>query len=263
MQWFRNFNPDTSIEISDRGLAYGDGLFETIATQAGIIPSLPFHQARLARGCKRLGFDVPSELWLQWWEFVQKIAEQTPNCGIKVMVTRGSGGRGYLPPEHPNFEFLVGVFDAPNYRAQQKMGVTLLVSPIQASINRSFSGLKHLNRLENVLAKQSLGNQAYEAVLLDANKHLVECIQSNVFWVKNSQLYTPALHQSGVQGSYRARVLSSFEGVVNIGSYEIDALHQADEIFVTNALSGVLPVTQFEEKVLQIGQLTEKLMDQV
>lgn len=263
MQWFKNFNPDTSIAISDRGLAYGDGLFETIATQSGTIPALSFHQARLARGCKRLGFDVPTELWQQWWLFIQEQAIETPNCGIKVMVTRGSGGRGYLPPEEPNFEFLVGVFDVPSYQSQQKAGVSLLVSPIQASINRSFSGLKHLNRLENVLAKQSLAGHAYEAVLLDANKHLVECVQSNLFWFKNDQLYTPALHQSGVQGSFRAKILSSFEGVVNVGSYGVDTLYQADEIFVTNALSGILPVTQFEDKTLLIGQLTQKLMDQV
>lgn len=263
MQWFRNFNPDTSIDISDRGLAYGDGLFETIATQSGAIPSLAFHQARLARGCKRLGFDISTELWQQWWLFIQEQAVENPDCGIKLMLTRGSGGRGYLPPEQPKFEFLVGVFDAPNYQSQKKLGVSLQVSPIQASINRSLSGLKHLNRLENVLAKQSLLNQAYEAVLLDANQHLVECVQSNLFWFKNGYLYTPALHQSGVQGSFRAKILSSFEGVVNIGSYGIDALCQADEIFVTNGLSGILPVVQFKNKMLPIGRLTQKLMDQV
>ncbi|CUB03569.1 aminodeoxychorismate lyase [Marinomonas fungiae] len=263
MQWFRNFKPNTSLAISDRGLAYGDGLFETIATVSGTIPSLLFHQARLARGCKRLGFDVSKELWQQWWGFVQSLAEQMPNCGIKVMVTRGSGGRGYLPPLQPDFEFLVGVFEMPNYQAQQKEGVSLLLSPIQASINRSLSGLKHLGRLENVLAKQALSNQAFEAVLLDANKHLVECVQSNLFWLKNNQLFTPALHQSGVQGSFRAKVLLSFEGVVNIGSYGVEALYQADEIFITNGLSGILPVTQFEDKSLPIGRLTQKLMDQV
>ncbi|SBS36403.1 Aminodeoxychorismate lyase [Marinomonas aquimarina] len=263
MQWFKNFNPDTSIAISDRGLAYGDGMFETIATQSGSIPDLFFHQARLSRGCKRLGFDVPAELWQQWWLFVQKQAEQTPDCGIKVIVTRGSGGRGYLPPEAPAFEFLVGVFDAPSYVALKKTGVSLLVSPINASINRSFSGLKHLNRLENVLAKQALAGQAYEAVLLDANKHLVECVQSNIFWVKNGQLYTPALHQSGVQGSCRAKILARFEGVVNIGCFGLEALREAEEIFVTNALSGILPVTQFEHNTLAIGPLTQKIMDQV
>lgn len=263
MQWFKNFNPDTSIAISDRGLAYGDGLFETIATQSGTIPSLSRHQARLARGCKRLGFDVPAELWLQWWQFIKDKAQETPDCGIKVMLTRGDGGRGYLPPEQPNFEFMVGVFAAPDYQTQKKTGVSLLVSPIQASINRSFSGLKHLNRLENVLAKQSLANQAFEAVMMDANKHLVECVQSNLFWIKRGQLYTPALYQSGVQGSFRSKVLACFEGVVNVGSYGLNALRDADEIFITNALSGILPVTQFEEKVLPVGRLTHKLMDQI
>ncbi|WP_425640968.1 aminodeoxychorismate lyase [Marinomonas gallaica] len=263
MQWFRNYLPDSSLSITDRGVSYGDGLFETIATHSGYIPKLAIHQARIKRGCRRLGFNISPEQWQICWAFIAQQALKNPNCGIKLMLTRGSGGRGYRPPTDAAYEFLVGVFDAPNYSQQRSEGVSLVTSRIQTSINPSLSGMKHLNRLENVLAKQELADRAYEAVMLDANGHVIECVQSNIFWIIRGELFTPALSKSGVQGSCRTSILSNFVGSVNVGHFSLASLQQADEIFVSNALSGILPVVKFDDRILQLGKLTRTLMDQV
>lgn len=263
MQWFRNFLPDATISISDRGLAYGDGLFETIATRSGHIATLSAHKMRIKRGCRRLGFNVKPEQWQQCWDFVEQKATEHLDCGIKLMLTRGSGGRGYMPSEAPNFEFLIGIFEAPDYSQQQKQGVAIVTSSIQASINPSIGGMKHLNRLENVLAKQALADRAFEAVMLDSNGHIIECVQSNIFWFKRGKLFTPVLSKSGVQGSFRSKILSSYTGNIVVGSYTLVDLQNADEIFVTNALSGILPVVKFDDRILQLGKLTQTLMDQV
>lgn len=263
MQWFLNFQPCQQISISDRGLAYGDGLFETIATQAGVVSHLEFHQSRLRRGFKRLNFSIAAEQVKELWAFVETQALRYPNCGIKLMVTRGEGGRGYLPPESPSYQFLVGVFDAPDYAKLKEIGVELALSPIPCATSKAVSGLKHLNRLENVLAKQALPTDCYEGVMLDDKGLVIEAIQSNVFWLKNGVLYTPALTHSGVQGGCRNRVIHFFQGAVNIANLSLASLSEADEIFVTNALSGIIPVVKFQGRDFSIGRYTKQLMDHI
>lgn len=262
MQWFLNFYPSQNISISDRGFSYGDGLFETISTCSGSIVNLTAHQQRLQRGLLRLGFDLNDDTLSKLWLFLNEQAQLHPNCGLKVIVTRGSGGRGYMPPENPEPQILVGVFDAPDYRQQKASGVALEISATECSSNRSLAGLKHLNRLENVLAKQALSSQYYEAIMKNGAGEVIECIQSNIFWVKNKILCTPAILTGGVQGSMRNQILRHFNGVTSISTLTESILEEADEIFVTNALSGIIPVTQFKNRIIEIGSITQQLMEQ-
>ncbi|MCC4274631.1 aminodeoxychorismate lyase [Marinomonas communis] len=263
MQWFRNFLPDTNVSLSDRGLAYGDGLFETLSVLHGDVVNLATHQTRLKRGCNRLNFSVDDHLWQKIWLFVGQKAQEYPDSGLKIILTRGSGGRGYLPPDTPNFEFILGVFEKPNYAAMHQVGVSLTTSPINASINRSLAGLKHLNRLENVMAKSCLPASYYEAVLVDANGFIIECIQSNLFWFYKGRLRTAALMTSGVQGSLRSRILAGFDGCIEIGRYTLEDLMLADEIFVCNAMSQIMPVVRFNDKTFPIGPMTKQLMEKI
>lgn len=263
MQWFLNFNPATSIELSDRGLAYGDGLFETLSARDGVISNLSLHLSRLERGFKRLGFKVDTSEIVKLAGFLSDQAARFESVGFKVMVTRGSGGRGYLPPASANYSWLVGVFDLPDYSAAQSQGISLTHIPVQTSINRNIAGLKHLNRLENVLAKQMLPDGYFEAVLSDANGKMVECVQSNLFWVKNGELFTPLLSTSGVQGTMRHAVIQAHLGVVNIVQEDILTLSDADEIFITNALSGILPVVQFNDRELSVGPICRSLRERL
>ena len=263
MQWFLNFIPEQHVDVSDRGLAYGDGLFETIATSNGITVNLPCHRARLERGLKRLMIAMDADRQEALWAFIAHLAADNVGCGIKLMVTRGSGGRGYLPPTSAQPNIIIGVFDAPNYDAMQQQGVSLTTSLIHASSNRSLAGMKHLNRLENVRAKQCLEDGFYEAVMKDDRGQVIEAIQSNLFWVKKGILYTPAIIRAGVQGSLRSQVIQQYAGVIIIAEFSEEALIDADEIFLCNALSGIIPVTRFHSDRLAIGPVTLQLMEQI
>lgn len=263
MQWFLNFIPAQHINLSDRGFAYGDGIFETVATQHGSILNLAGHQNRLARGLKRLKFTLDESLIDQLWTFIAEQAALNNGCGVKLIITRGSGGRGYLPPDAPQFEIAVGIFDAPNYHSFKKQGVSLTVSSVECSLNRSIAGLKHLNRLENVMAKQALMPEYYEALMKTSAGHVIEAIQSNIFWVKEGVLHTPAIIDAGVQGSFRSQIIENFQGVINVSRYHESDVLEADEIFVCNALSGVLPVTHFQGRAVKIGPITQQLMEQL
>ncbi|WP_158541164.1 aminodeoxychorismate lyase [Marinomonas piezotolerans] len=261
MQWFLNFQTCHTIDVADRGLAYGDGLFETLYSNNGVIAHLDAHLTRLRRGFRRLHFNITTEELALLNEFLLVQAERHQNIGFKIIVTRGAGGRGYMPPESPNYTWLVGLFEIPDYSNYRSHGIRLGRSAIESSINRNLAGLKHLNRLENVLAKQSLNSTEYEAVTSNALGDLVECIQSNIFWVKSGILYTPSLALGGVQGTMRHQIIKHFNGTINIVQQPPYQLMQADEIFLTNALSGVLPVVEFNGYHLPIGPVTKTLIE--
>ncbi|WP_438464754.1 aminodeoxychorismate lyase [Marinomonas sp. PE14-40] len=261
MTWFINYIESDSISVSDRGFSYGDGLFETLLLDNGKILTPQFHQERLLRGCQRLALPFTYDELQKAFCFAEKQASSYDKVCVKFIISRGSGGRGYMPPDQPNITLAIGILPAPDYRHLAKQGVKIAISDIKSSMNSSLSGLKHLNRLENVLAKQELAqlnlhdDAIFEAVLLDDNKHLVECIQSNLFWFKNDVLYTPLLNKSGVQGTMRARIFSLSKYQINVGQYSLNDLLTADEVFICNSLMTVVPVISIRT---QAGTVTFK-----
>lgn len=248
MTWFINYIESDSISVSDRGFSYGDGLFETLLLNNGKILTPQFHQERLLRGCQRLSIPFSFDELKKAFTFAEKQAPLNGFVCVKLIISRGSGGRGYMPPDRPSITLAIGILSAPDYGYLAKQGVRIAVSGIRSSMNSSLSGLKHLNRLENVLAKQHLAqlnlhdDALFEAVLLDDNEHLVECIQSNLFWFKGGVLYTPLLNKSGVQGTMRAKIISLARYQINVGHYCLDDLLAADEVFICNSLMSVVPV---------------------
>ncbi|MEL0624436.1 aminodeoxychorismate lyase [Marinomonas arenicola] len=261
MQWFINYRQDL-ISPSDRGLAYGDGLFETMKVSSAGVEYLDDHLARLARGLKKLAMPF-SDAQLETLRLFLRNSIQPlvkTESVVKIIVTRGEGGRGYLPPEDCQHTILIGIGDAPNYQVQQKSGVHLGVSDVPVSENPFLSGMKHLNRLENVLAKQKLSDLHFEDVMLDGRGHVIECIQSNIFWFKRGGLYTPSLSQAGVQGVFRHQVLSNQALYhVEVGRFSLNELKQADEIFITNSLMGIVPVISLLGCSIPIGIHTQRL----
>lgn len=256
MTWFVNYNPDHSVSVADRGLAYGDGVFETVLSFPQYFLQLDDHLSRLYRGLYSLGMpfsaDQKHELSLFLDERILPMVQQ--ESVVKIMVTRGEGGRGYLPPQHCKHSVFIGLLPAPDYRIQRDKGVCLSVSPVPVSTNRFLAGIKHLNRLENVLAKRFLSGSDFEAIMLDSEKNMIECIQSNLFWFKGNTLYTPALHSCGVQGTYRKALVSApLNFLVQVGDYSIDTLESADEVFITNSLMGIVPVTKVADRFYPIG----------
>lgn len=262
MKWFVNYYQDDMLSASDRGLAYGDGVFETLKASPYGFYQLNDHLSRLTRGLKRLRMPLSDEslLHLRAFLFDVVLAEVDEFSVVKIIVTRGEGGRGYLPPDDANHTILIGIGVAPDYSVQQSRGVHLDVSPVPVSSNRYLAGLKHLNRLENILAKQRLSVHCFDDVMLDSDGNVVECIQSNIFCFINGVLVTPSLIKSGVQGTYRKHILESQSIYsVNVCTLPLKQLQQADEIFIANSLMGIVPVISFQNHSLPMGENTLRL----
>lgn len=256
MTWFVNYQRDDSLCVTDRGFAYGDGVFETIHASSQCFFQLNDHLSRLYRGLKKLGMPFSHDQKQQLTYFLhEKLLPLVPDESVvKIMVSRGQGGRGYLPPEHCDHTVVIGILSAPDYSLQVKKGVSLSVSPVPVNKNRFLAGIKHMNRLENIVAKQLLASSDFEAVMLDANDHVIECIQSNIFWFREGRLFTPSLAQAGVQGTYRSVILSKqSQYLVQVSDFSLKAVMCADEVFITNSLMGIVPVTRIDNTTFPIG----------
>jgi 4-amino-4-deoxychorismate lyase len=233
----------TTVPADDRGLQYGDGLSETILLRGATPRFFEAHLARLARGCSRLGIDFTA--WEPLRAEVARIASQAPALAIlKIIVTRGSGPRrGYAP--HGTFEprRVLMLFTAPTMPAVEE-GVRLRVASLRLAENSALAGLKHLNRLENVLAASEPGHaDHFESLLLDGRDQVVCGTMSNVFAARGGRLITPRLDRCGVEGVLRSIVLREAPrlGVpAEQGSLTLDELLAADEVFITNARIGVV-----------------------
>lgn len=262
MTWFVDYKLDSTISVADRGLAYGDGVFETILATPKALVQLDDHLSRLYRGLSKLGMPFSLEQKIKLKDFLASrvrplIHEKTV---VKLIVSRGEGGRGYLAPEHCIHTVIIGILAAPDYQDHQNKGVSLSVSPVPAGCNRYLAGIKHLNRLENVVAKRFLSSADFEALMLNNQQELVECIQSNVFWFWRGTLYTPALHKAGVQGTFRKAIIEQqSRHLIQVGRYFISDLLKADEVFIANSLMGIVPVKSVAGRSFPIGSHTRKL----
>jgi 4-amino-4-deoxychorismate lyase len=260
--WLVNGQP-TGLDPADRGLAYGDGLFETMALSAGRIRWLDYHLERLQGGCQRLQIGP-----IDWSELRREIAaacEQRDRRVVKLIVTRGPGARGYKPPERAQPTRIVAISSWPEYPPENyTRGISLRTLTLRLGENPALAGLKHLCRLEQVLAQLELrGGDAEEGLVLDTSGFVVGGTSCNVFMVRESEIVTPSLRRCGVKGVMRRAVLES-AAQASIRAVERDLtladLAQADEVFVTNALFGIWPVTRLDDRHLRAGTHTATLM---
>lgn len=255
-----------SISVIDRGLQYGDGLFETIAVYEGQPILWEQHIERLMHACRRLDIPVPDPSLLL--KEALHLAAGNKKAVLKIIYTRGSGGRGYRKPETQQPARILSISPWPDYPGQpDDNGVVLRVCETRLGNNPALAGLKHLNRLEQVLARSEWSDPAiYEGMMLDFHGHLIEGTMTNVFFVRNGVLCTPLLKSCGVAGVMRERVLQQAEKLrlaTLIDEFTPADLLQADEVFLTNSLIGIWPVRQilFEKpKRFQVpGLITKKL----
>jgi 4-amino-4-deoxychorismate lyase len=257
-----NGEPRQSIEISDRGLQYGDGVFETIEIVNGKSLFLDRHLLRLEQGCSRLLIPKPDSVLLA--EECQQMSASSDHAVLKIIVTRGSGGRGYGLPKTVNPGRLLGIYPYPDYPSHfQSQGVVLRFCSHILGKNPALAGIKHLNRLEQILARAEWqGDDIQEGLMLDCHNHVIEGTMSNVFMVKDDCLYTPRLDESGVAGIVR-EIVKELAQKANIPLLEktLDKseLLQANEIFVTNSVIGIWPVNQLEQHRFSVGAHTKTL----
>lgn len=255
----------------DRGFNYGDGLFETIRlTVSNSEPRLPLwhlHRQRLLCDCARLGI-VLSEAKLQG--FVEQIlvearAQNIAAAIVKIVVTRGVGGRGYLPPADAEPTICVGLYPAPAHPAEHGLvGIGLHLCSQVLSASGQLAGIKHLNKLEYVLARAEWrDSSAAEGLLLDASGCVVEGTFSNVFWLKDGVLFTPQLDQCGVAGVMRRLIMTQLAPKLGLQVQEkavpLDDLKATDEVFMCNSVCGIWPVLSLAGCRWKKGVMTEAL----
>jgi 4-amino-4-deoxychorismate lyase len=260
--WLVNGQP-TGVDPADRGLAYGDGLFETMGAVDGHIRWLDLHFDRLEDGCRRLSIPAPPRAALG-----QEIAAHCPPQGraiVKLIVTRGTGPRGYAPPEitRPTRVLAISAwpeYDAANYR----QGISVRVCRLRLGENPVLAGIKHLSRLEQVLAELELkGHGAAQGLLLDTSERVVGGTNSNLFAVFGTEIATPALTRCGVKGVMRRAVLEAAPALgMRIAERDLtlEQVLGADELFVTNSLFGVWPIATVDSRRLPVGPVTRRIM---
>lgn len=249
-----------TVPVTDRGLLYGDGVFETLAYRQYQLVQLPAHLQRLQASCEQLGIPVERHDIEQQIDRLLSCLPTGPDAPrdgvIKIVVTRGDGGRGYAPPVSPNARCLMQFHPMPaDYAGFSRSGISSMRCRHPVSTNRALAGLKHLNRLDQVMASRELvvaQNRAghgdgllQEGLMFDAQGNLVEGTRSNVFAVISGQLCTPDLSEAGVSGIMRAALLDWFAGqgvAVSVRTIAGTELALASEIFICNSIMGVWPV---------------------
>jgi len=253
----------TGVDPADRGLAYGDGLFETMVANRGQIRWLDWHFDRLEEGCRRLEIPAPSRSVVE-----REIAAHCPTdrrAIVKLIVTRGPGARGYRPPESPQPTRILSVSPWVDYpQSYYTEGVRVRVCKLRLGENPALAGIKHLCRLEQVLAQLELrGSDVQQGLLLDAAGHVVSGTSSNVFAVYDSKLVTPTLTRCGIRGVMRRAVMAAATELgLHVAERELSLadLLAADEMFVTNALFGIWPVVELEATGFTLGSIAKRLM---
>ena len=261
MQAWINGQPADGIAVADRGLAYGDGLFETIKVRNGRALLLERHLARLAEGCQRLM--IPCDMQVLRDE-LSMYMQQLDQGVCKLILTRGAGQRGYAMPEPCAPQRILQASSLPQWPAAHGLqGIQLFTCQLRLSEQPLLAGLKHLNRLEQVLARAEWSDPAYaEGLLLDSQNRVVDCVFSNIFIVHNQQLITPALNRSGVAGVMRAELLERAQAAgiaVRVKDITLQELQQADEVFTCNSLYGIWPVQSYATQHWPVGAVTRKL----
>ena len=243
------------ISASDRGLAYGDGLFATMRCGETGIKFRQSHLERLSQSAQRLGFEWQASpaLLLQLDEISSHyFAQFGQDFCIKLLISRGSGGRGYQAPQQPDISEIVSVHAIPaHYSTLQQQGVALQTSPIRLAKQPRLAGMKHLNRLEQVLIKsQTLATGFDDWLVLDSDEQVIESSMANLFCIKDEQVVTPALSASGVAGVMREQLiywLNDAGYCVQMRTVDVAELEQFDHLFISNSLFGVISVNQVNQ----------------
>ncbi len=251
-----------TIGVDDRGLAYGDGVFRTFTLRAGKPLLWRRQYAKLSADCMALRIACPEIASFE--RDLSAVAARLPDCVTKVIVTRGGGPRGYaIRPDAAPLRIL-SASPLPEYpRSYYEDGVRACVCRTRLASQPALAGIKHLNRLENVLARSEWSDpDIAEGLMCDAGNNVICGTMSNLFLVKDGALLTPDLTRCGVAGVIRQMVIECARGngittrIMGIGIPEVLA---ADELLLVNSVIGVWQVTALEHKTWSAGALTARI----
>ncbi|MBD2859670.1 aminodeoxychorismate lyase [Spongiibacter sp. KMU-158] len=263
------FNGRANADLTDlahsRGLAYGDGLFETLAVVAGKPLWLEAHLDRLREGLGRLNLQLNESVLLKELELLLDKAGKPQSGVIKVIICRCSGGRGYSPASQQS-DRLLSFFPATKPAPYWHDGVKITLCQQRLSRQPALAGIKHLNRLEQVLASAELQARGFaEGLMQDDSGLLIEGTRSNLFLVRQGQLLTPALSRCGVAGIMRGKILeyaAQSQLPARVADLTLADVYLAEELFLCNSVFGIWPITAVDCHQKSIGPLSRHLQEQ-
>lgn len=257
-----NGHESESLPVFDRGLLYGDGLFETMPLRNGEPLLWDRHIQRLGEGCLRLGLPVPEPALLR--EELARIAGTEARAVAKIILTRGTAGRGYWADPINTTTRIMQHLPWPEYPdTAGTVGVDVRWCTTRLACQPLLAGIKHLNRLEQVLARAEWKDDYAEGLVCDTNGLVIEGTMTNLFLVlADGTVVTPDLSQSGVAGVMRAQVLDCVASAGMNGLIQrvtADMIESAHELFLTNSLIGIWPIRRIEARHYVVGKTTQTL----
>jgi 4-amino-4-deoxychorismate lyase len=250
---------------SHRALHYGDGVFRTCLIYDSQVIDIEDQLQLLSADAARLGL-APADRSVVRAE-AHRLAAGQGVAVLKILLLRAGQARGY-GAEGATTDRMLCRYAAPAYPAAAwDPGVTVCRASLHLASQPALAGIKHLNRLEQVLASRDWPADAEEALLADADGQPVCGTRTNLFWVKGATLLTPPLDRCGVAGHMRAKVLALAPAVgvpvrVQRGSW--DEVEAADEVFLTNSLIGIWPVARLAQRRWAApGPVTRRLAERL
>lgn len=252
------FAPDGRVDPADRGLAYGDGIFETMAVRDAAIERLDLHLDRLQWGARRLRLPLPERPALE--PELLAACSDIRRGALKLILTRGSGPRGYAPPRDPEPMILLS---ASHRESPFPRAIAVVTLRQQLAENESLAGIKHLCRLEQVLGQLELEScDADEGLMSSTSGNVIGGTSRNLFALMGRRLVTPVLRRAGIRGVMRQAVLqkSAALGIeVEEAELPVAALGKAGELFMTNALVGVQSISRLDDTSFESRQIADRL----
>jgi 4-amino-4-deoxychorismate lyase len=244
-----NGAPANGISLLDRGLQFGHGCFETIAVIDKKALLLNEHLTRLSEGLAALKIPFSSQQIDHLSTEISAYCNQhsATDFVLKLIVTMGEGHRGYLNPSKPSPNRVLIANPYPSdLKERANKALTIGVSDVILPDQPLLAGIKHCNRLEQILAKNNLSEDVDDALLLNSQGNVIEATSSNLFIVKGKQIITPDLSKQGIDGVIRQKILQDcvnrFGQKAKVMSLNIEDLEASNEVFLTNSIYGVQQV---------------------
>ena len=255
----------SSLPLPDRALDFGDGLFETMLLHKGNPLFFKYHLARLALGLQILGIaDCLKDVESQVAQAARATSVGRPWTAMRLSVLRGPGPRGYAPATNSVPRILIYASEIARDCTKIERHAVLNVSATRLSLQPRLARIKHLCRIEQVLAAMEAQNERVdESVMLDHTGHIGSVIAGNIFLVSNGKLLTPKLHECGVAGTRRQLIIEKWAPAIGLEVLEtrlsLDDLFRADEVFYSNSLQTVRPIVQIGEHRWEFHETCESL----
>lgn len=254
-----------SVPGDDRGLTLGDGHFTTMLVQGGQVALWPRHLARLTEANTRLGFAQPD--WVEVKAEIDAACANVELACLRLTFTRGSAGRGYQGAWQVMPRRLMSLSPFPHhYRQWQEQGIAAELATTCLATGGSLTGLKTLGRLEQVLLKQeAVEKGAQELIVTDGAGQIIEASASNLFLVtRDGPVVTPSLQECGITGVMRCELIEQLKQMgqtVVERPVAVDELPSFDEVFITNTLMGVVPLTRIGVTEFTRRTLADSLLE--